>query len=450
MATSNIALTYSAGNKYLKKRYVDNDFRDAQLYGESPLLKDIGMQKKSGLKPGQSIDYPIKVGRTNHVSADFNTAQTAAKSKTGDREVVVLPFNADFFDVARVSEKAIGASKESVASFVDLLDDEVSDVFNSVIGAISGALYRSKSYLIGQTATNAGVTVNTKEIELSSVVSFLELEVGMQLDTAYDDAEGTSLGKVTITKVDRLEKKIIVDNLPAGVRNAASKKINVYYDGGRNVAGFLGLDDWLPATDALAATSIGGLDRSKDLLRLGGVRYSASNNGDTPILTGLQKGVVKTMQFYRNMNTKGVDKKIDCIYVHPIVHQILTDELGDKVRYNKAEGGMGGDKRSFGFSDVGIYAGGKYIPVKSDPFCPLEDAWALNLSSWSLNWIATGPKSSGPVHMFAMPEGGFLKTAHDGQGVEARVSAYPLLGCFAPGLNCRIRLSAVTKIQSYI
>ena len=81
MGTSNIALTYSAGNKYLKKRYVDNDFRDAQLYGESPLLRDIGMQKKSGLKPGLSIDYPIKVGRTNHVSPDFNTAQNAAKIK---------------------------------------------------------------------------------------------------------------------------------------------------------------------------------------------------------------------------------------------------------------------------------------------------------------------------------------------------------------------------------
>ena len=447
MANSNIGLVFSEGNKYLKSRFVDNDFRDAQTYGESPMFRDIYSQPKSGLKPGENIVYPIKVSRTNHTSPNFSDAQNAAKSRTGTRERFTIPYDAEYYDVGRIGSKAIGASKESVGAFVDLLDDEVMDVYESVTGAIGGGLFRSDMYLLGETAAGGGVTTATKTVQLAAGAALLELEVGMEIDAVSSAATTTKLGSYTIVSIDRNSRKIVL-NIVTDLLTSGSNKNQFYYKGAESsTPKMASIRDFLPGSVTSANKTLFGVDRSADVVRLGGVVYTASAT-DT-IVEALQKASVKTFQYYRGFQTK-MPKKIDCWYVSPIAHQLLVDELDSKVRYNKSSNVASGDERAVGFADIGIYAGGHYIPVKSDPNQLNGQAFGLNLKTWAINWIGTGPKNKGPVHLFPLPEGGYLKTAHDGAGVEARVQAFPSLGCFAPGLNARVDLNAITKIGTYL
>lgn len=450
MADSNIALIFSRANKYLKTRFVDNDFRDAQMYGESPLYHDIYSQSKSGLKPGENIVYPIKVSRTNHVSANFSTSQSGAKKRTGVRDRFTIPFDADYHDVARVSSKAIGASKEQMGAFVDLLDDEVMDVCESVVGAIGGGLFRQKTWQLGETADGGGILDKTeKTVQLSPNSSILEIEGEMEVDVYSSSDLTTKLASVIIERVNRETGVITLDSVSSLTEDANSKNV-FYYVGTDSTTGEITtISEFLVGAQNITESNkiLHGVDRSVDPVRLGGVFYEAKAN-DT-ITEALQKGIVKCFRYYRGFSTK-IPKKVDKIYVNPVVHQLLVDELDDKVRYNKSSSNTNGDQREAGFSDVGIYAGGRYIPVVSDPNQLIGQAFGLNLKTWSLNWIGSGSKQKGPVHLFSCPEGGYLKTAHDGAGVEARVQAYPTLGCFAPGLNVRWDLNKIAKIATYL
>lgn len=459
MGQENLGLIYRTTNAFLKNRYVDNDFIYGQLYGESTLLGMIASSKKSGKVPGRAIEYPIKVGGTNHTSASFVTAQTGAKTRTGSRAKFSLTFDADFHDVARISSKMMGATREKIASFVDQVEEEVSDVYNAVIRSISGALYRSDSYKIGSTATNSGVDngANTVVLDADSVQSFLELDVGMEVEFATSAAVGTSLGTTYITKLDLATRTITFNDLPDAVVNTADATIDLFYNGGRNVSGWSSLDDWIPGA-ASDVGSLGGLDRSIHPTLLGGYRYTAPSTSattGTPILNALQRAVTVMLANYRgtgHLSRTSMAKNSQgkyCYFINPIVHQLLTDELGDKVRYNKTEGKTSEDARTFGFSTISLFCGGIEVPVYSDSYCPIEQAWAIHKDTWAINWIGGGEKEHGPVHLFSMPEGGYIKTAHDGAGIEARVEAFPLLGCFAPGLNCRVNLSGISKIGSY-
>ena len=445
----NLALTYAAGNKYLKRRFVQNAYRDEQQYGQDPLYMDLLKQPKSGHFPGEDIAYPIKVARTSHVSSSFTTAQDRAKKNTGKRERFVVGFDADFHDVARVSSKAIGASKQEAGAFCDLLDDEVGDVWASLQGAVQGALFRDKTYELGRTGTNTGVDNAKKEVTLTSDSALQEIEAGMFVSAAYSDDDDSAIasGPYEVQKVDRIGRKLILDKV-TGIPNAAGKAVVLSYEGSAGVTGWDSIEKWIPGHNASGlGTVFNGMDRSVDPLRLAGYGYTAKSS-DT-IVKALQKAAVGLFSVFRGYKTK-LPKVIDAFYVHPVVHQILTDELDDKVRYNKADGLSKSDARSAGFSDIGIFASGVFIPVKSSPNQRLTRAYGLNLRTWALNWIGTGVKQEGPVHLFPCPEGGYLKTAHDGAGVEARVQAYPTLGNFAPGLNVNVNLAAIAKIGTYL
>ena len=181
-----------------------------------------------------------------------------------------------------------------------------------------------------------------------------------------------------------------------------------------------GLGAWIPSTAPAAGDAYWGVDRSKDVTRLAGVRFDGSSESieealiDGAALVAREGGMP------------------DYCFMNFTSYAALEKSLGAKVQYVDVKH----EEADIAFAGIRVHAPYGPITVIPDRNCPPQTAYLLQLDTWKFRSLGKAPH----ILTYGL-EGleGLRVGAAD--ALEIRIGYYGNLICNAPGWNCRVTLS---------
>jgi len=204
-------------------------------------------------------------------------------------------------------------------------------------------------------------------------------------------------------------------NLSAGISAIATNDyIFVEGDPSAKVAG---LDAWVPAT-APSSAAFFNVDRTSDVTRLGGVRFSGIGMSIEEALIG---GAARTAREGAN---------IDHAFMNFETFAALEKSLGSKVVYIDVKEPVTG----INFNALRLQGPNGFVKVIPDQNCQSNVIWLLQLDTWKMGSLGKAPKILDSDGLKMLRE-----TSAD--NVEIRIGYYGNVMCNAPGWNCRVALA---------
>lgn len=393
--------TYAA----LLKSYYGGQRIQNLVYKNEPFL---AMLPKFTKFKGANYPIPVIYGTTRGRSSTFSTALT---NKGQSSSVQFVLTRKKDYALGSIDRETLMASDGDAGAFLKAAQTEINGALRSVTRSIASALFRSNSGSVGTVGS-----VSTSSLTLASIHDVVNFEVGDTVTAADAEVSGNELtGSEVIAAIDR-DTGVLTStntNWTDGITGATlSAGDYLYIQGDRNSKPD-GLSAWIPAS-APGATAFYGVDRSTDVVRLGGNRASGAG---IPI----------------EENCINIDSKVSReggavshIFMNPVQMRALKKSLGSKVQYNKLGDASG--KAKISFTAVQLDGDNGVVNVVSDRSCPSTVLYALQLDTWKAYSLGELP------HVQDLDNDKFL-TEYNADGVEIRASAYYNLGCEAPGWN---------------
>jgi hypothetical protein len=392
----------------LLKRIYPEDKVEKLMYDNNPLF---AMMPKGYEFFGESEHRAIRYAHTVGRSADFGTAKA---NKQGSSVTKMLVTTVTDFSLYSVGGRLIRASSSAKGALVNALTEEVDAAMDAMNRSFGWGVYNNGGGALGKIAsgtTGATVTLDT----IDDIVRF---EVGQWLQASSTDGTSGSVraGRVQVTALDRDAGTITV----SGNWNAAGNipligATDYLFADGDFGARMSGLKAWIPTT-APGATSFFGLDRSVDVVRLGGARIPGTN---LSIVEAVKKGL---QVGYRN------GAKTSHIFMNDKNFLDLDLELQSQKRYvdTKVAG--------VGFTGIEFVGhGGKPVEIYPDSNCPLNTSWGLQMDTWSIE----GP---GKFPFIDATDGNKMLREESADAFEGRIKSYHQMICKAPGRNWVVSL----------
>ena len=410
MAAGNI--TRSAINAALKELYKGQKIQD--LAFDRSARPFLSMLRKSQDIQGKYTPFPVIVEDSQGISAAFATAQA---NVTTSELASFLVSTVKSYSVGRIETEALLSSKNDRGAFIKGLQYQVDRAINGLANDIETHLFRGGTGSIG----SCDATVSGTALVLATSKDINNYSVGMELQFSSTDGGSVKTGTVTVVAVDRDAGSMTVDTLTAinaGAGVVAGDFIARQGDaanGSTNVK-LSGLDAWVPAS-APGSAAFFNVDRSVDVVRLGGIRYDGT--GST-----FEEAVINAAS---EVGEQGSGRSDVALMSFGTWRQ-LVNELGSKVQ--RSPGGMA----KAGYDAIQVY--GPSGPIDCIPCtkCPAGVIWLLELSSWELLSMES------PVRIID-DDGNKVLRVYNQDAFEVRVGSYSQLGCHSPGHNCRISIS---------
>ncbi len=399
------ALDLQSFDAALKQHYTRDRVREMS-YDDAPFLAMLPKMTKFG---GKNLPIPIQFGNPQGRSAQFANAQANKRPSKYDDFVLT---RAKDYGLASIDNETLLAAKSDVDAFLEAATSEIDGVINSTKQSLAQALFQDGSGVKGIAA--AGTT--TTSIVLADVNTVVNFEVNMTLSSAATALGAVDAGVGVITDIDRDNGVITIS--PAIPALAAGRFI--FQDGdASNGSGILrkvvGLAGWVPGTTP-SATPFFGVVRTVDTLRLGGVRYDAT-------LETIEEGLIGCAH---RLAREGA--RPDVVVMNPVKVGQLVKALGSKAIYDMVKA----YDADIGFEAIKIHTPIGIISVVSDRYCPLDEAWMLQMNTWKLYSLGDAPRILDTDGLKFLREGA-------ADAVEVRVGYYAQLGCNAPGWNAHIQ-----------
>jgi hypothetical protein len=400
----------TAANAVLKELY-DGQRVENACYQDNPFL---AMVPKKTSRGGKSYPLPIQYGYTQGRSATFANAQA---NQTAPRFSEFQLTMAKDYSLATLDNQTLLSANNDRKAFIDIAENEIDSAMASIKNSLGSSLFRSGTGSVGQISS-----ISSGVITLTNRPDVVQFERDMVINAAATDGATPRAALGYVISIDRSAGTVTVSATQGGSAGSpASWAANDYLlvDGDSN-AKLKGLSAWVPFT-APSSTSFFGVDRTADIVRLGGCRYDGSSQ---TIEEGLQDGLSE-VSLYGDGNT-------DIVIMNPDSYKNLVKSLGSKVVYTDLQANA-----NVGFR--GIVVDGPRGPVKvlSDRNCPALFAWGLQMNTWELG--STGPA---PMILTYGKEGLEVLRIASADAAELRIGYYAQLGCKAPGKNICIKLSA--------
>lgn len=386
-----------------------------QVYKDCPTLALMPQSTKWG---GKDVLFPILWGNPQGRSANITTAQT---NKTGSKFAGFAVTTVDDYAVWGISGKAIAQSRDDNMAFVRHLKTEMDGAITQLKRSMHHSLFRNGGGALGQ--ISAGSTIGSTTITLTNKWDVCFFEVGQVLKSSATDGTSGAVrtGTVTITKLDRTAGTLTASgNWNAGITAVAVNDF-LFVDGdfGLKMPGF---DAWIPAA-APGATLFYGVDRSSDVVRLGGSRLDAASTANKPIDEVI-------MDLLDEQCTQGGSP--DVVIMHTRQFTNLEKRLQSRVQFGTREMEVG--KVKFGVRTIVVNGPKGPVDVIADMNARIDTVLGLDLSTWELG-------SLGPLFgMLDDDDLPFLRVATADE-IEGRLVSRPGLACKAPGFNCRATVS---------
>ena len=322
---------------------------------------------------------------------------------------------------AQITTEAIRASKNDAGSLVDGLKREVDGAIYTCMRSLAIGMYGNSGGARGK--ISAASSVGTPTITLADITQVVNFEVGMVLNlSATDGTTGAKrVGTVTLIGVDRILGTLTASgNWTAGIAAAAAGDF-IFQNGDFEATKSLlsGLGAWIPTTAPTGGDNFFGLDRSTDVTRLSGIRYSAGSGGP------IEESLIDTAALV--VREGGMPSHV---FMNPLDYAALVKALGSKVLYDRAKSF---DEPDIGFKAVSLMGPSGPISVIGDLNCPKGFAYMLQLDTWALESLGVAPG-------ILDDDGNRILRDATTDSYIVRVGYFANMTCVAPGWNAVITL----------
>jgi hypothetical protein len=398
------ALDTTAFAAALKTKYPAQRMR-WMAYKKHPFLALVPKDEKFG---GKNKSIGVRYGTPQGASATFATAQA---NKLGSKMAEYLITRVNYYALASITGEVMEASQGDANALLDASKFEIEGAMQTASRTLALALYRNGGGCRGK--LDGACNVATDTIVLASVSDVVNWEVGMKLCSSATDGTSGAVraGTCTVKAIDRDTGTI---TLTAAMTNGIGAAANTDYlfqegDFGLYVSG---VDAWNPTT-APGATAFYTVDRSIDVVRLGGLRVTA-------VGATMEEKLINAVA-----RSAREGAEISHIFMNPLKRADLVKGLGSKIQYNRIESDVAG----IGFKSVEIETETGPAQVISDPDCPYTHCRGLQLDTWELCSLGQAPKF---INMKGQDD---LIVEASADAMEIRVGYRAQLGCYAPGWN---------------
>lgn len=399
----------------LKELYT-KDKVEKLVYENFPLLA--ALPKKTDFV-GKYKVVPVYYGNPQGRSATFSRAQ-AGGLRDNSRTVDFNLYRVKDYGVVTIDNETMEASANDKGAFLKARETEIDGIISSLSQSLAAQVVKSGWGDIGRVGSFTGATIT-----LANSADVVNFEVGQEIVVAAAQATGniravgSSGNGLFITGINRdtgvLTFGFNVTDATNGIPLIANSDF-IFTRGDRDEASsptmlrMVGLDAWLPVT-APTSTLFLGVDRTRDVTRLGGLRRDVSA---LPIEEALLDGAAYASR-------EGA--KPDTYWLNPMRYVDLVKALGSKVQYIDVQA-----SENIGFRGIAVQGPMGLVKVLSDPTIPTDRCYGLTMSSWELDSLGDliRPLNSDGLQMLRMS---------GSDGVEVRYGYYANLACNAPGKN---------------
>lgn len=412
MAVQTVLNTTSA-NAALKELYTDQVMQNL-VYADNPFLAMIPKKTDFG---GKYKPIPIIIGTSQGASALFANAQ--ANQTSAVLNSFLLTRVSDY-SIAQIQNELLLASKTDKMAFIEGAKVLVDAAIRAATNSVASSLFRSGTGSLAQLASASGISSGV--ITLSNPADVVQFEVNMKLNAAATDGGTPRAATGFIIAVDRTATtgQITVSTTLGGTAATPSGWTNSDFllrDGDSN-AKASGLLAWLPTT-APTSTAFFGVDRSVDVVRLGGIRYDGSSQSieeaaiDAAALVAREGGrASKMIMSFASFAS-------------------LEKSLGSKVMYVDLKG-----PAEVSFRGIKIFGSNTTIDVFPDRSCPALRGFLLQMDTWALEGLGDVPQ------ILRYGDGLEMLRVSTSDSAELRVGSYYNERTNAPGWNANVTLSA--------
>jgi hypothetical protein len=400
-----VGITPSEADAVLKQLYPADQVKFLGYEGH-PLL---AMLPKMEDFKGSAIKIPVHWGGHTGVSASFAKAQANQAKGLYDAFLIT---RVNHYGLTSIQMEAYEAAmSEGSGSFVNLLTEETDGMFRNLGAQLARACYRNAGGAKGQVGS-----VSTTTLTLKNPADIVNFEKGEKITSSNTDGtSGSDDGQaLTITAIDR-DAGTLTTSVTWTAGGNFSDNDYLFQEGDFGL-GIAGVASWLP-TSAPSSTSFFGVNRSTDVVRLGGVRYDGSSNS---IEEALQIAEAKLV-----LN----GGKPSHVFMHTDDWNALRIALGSRVVYDRVQSAVA----PISFRSI-VLQGVNDVQIIPDRDCPKGLAYMMTLQDWKLYSLGAAPK------FLSHPGLGDSLIVYNDDAVEYRACYRAQLGCRAPGHSCVITL----------
>jgi hypothetical protein len=383
-----------------KRKYDDGKVGDIASRAH-PTMKMVA--KSDGMSgPAQGWYYGIRYGNPQGISGEFATAQSNASGSSG---VQMAASRVKKYGVIQLDGEALMAAKDKGGALLELVTQETDGIIEELGDGLGFELFRDGTAARGRRSSVTGDVVT-----LTVADDARNFKKGMVvIASANADGSTPRTGSATIDSVDEDAGEIGLD-----VSDITSFADNDYlFREGEADSAIEGFAAHIPLTaPVLSSDSFRGVDRGVDPRRLAGVRVDDTS---TSIEENAGLVAVKISQ---------VGKKANTLVLNPINFYTVARRLNAKITYDG-----GGNKATYGFEGFDVATAAGVLRAVSDPDCPTNRGYVLNLSTWY--WKHLGPW----IHFIREGGGAVDLKIYNEDGVESRARTMGNLCCREPGAN---------------
>lgn len=382
---------------YIMKRLYSGGRPASVAQREKVLLSHL--RKEPGFT-GASYHVAVNYGSPQGVGSTFTTAQSAAASSKGIQWTLT---RAKKYGFCTIDAELIYASKNDQGAFVRAVKQEVDWMLDEMGHRLAVNLYGDTGQTIGQRAS-----LSTNTVTLSNADDAKHFSVGMTVGAVNALTGGTPrTGTTTIAAVNEDGGTVTLTSAAAITSFADNDYL---FAAGDYDLGLAGLASWFPLTAPTSGDSFFGVDRSVDTGRLSGWRVNDTNSSIEENMITLAAKCQRAGGRPRNG------------YLNPTNWANLSKRLGSKVQRDQ------GGEATIGFEYITVATPAGGIKVYSDPECPSNRGYILDLRSLYVKHL------EGLPHI-VMEDGMDSLRQASADGVEVRGRYWAQLVCDAPGWN---------------
>ncbi len=414
-----MTLTSTTYQDYMYERWERHKTIQQALYAKCPLL---GLVRKPEDLGGTHVHVPMlqtgSQGRSrNHVTAVANATGSVVKGFD-----VTWESN---YHVCLISGNVVDDTKGDKNAIIRALDHEMETGLKNIAKDIKQQIYGNIGGSRGQVGSISTTTLTLKNAEDS-----IHFEVGMEICASDDDGTGSghalldSGNAATITAIDRDAGTLETDSNWTTQISGLDADDYLFVEGDFNAGGgrWAGVDSWIPGTAPTSGDSFYTVDRSADVIRLAGIRY---NGAGMPIENAFQNAIGEAALHGSEPNV---------IMCNPVRWQELAISLGSDLTGRLTRIQAKGTKADIGYDAIKVVSPEGMLPVVSDGGCPINVAYALNLSTWAV-------QSVGKLIRVIDDDGLKIRRASSGDNWQVDLKTRANVTCNSPGDNVRIALA---------